>query len=151
MAKSKTYNHLLSKVAEIYDWLDLQIRKSGGLAGKCNACGKCCNFEGFDHQLFVTPPEMIYLAANLGDGNINQMRTSRCPYNIEGKCSVYEYRFAGCRIFYCKANKDFQSKLSESVHKRFKSLCTQFDIPYRYGDLTTALNNSTSNVLPHMI
>jgi len=140
VAKSKTGNQILSKVAEIYDWLDLQIRESADLAGKCNACGRCCDFEGFDHRLFVTPPELVYLATNLGTENIRSMRTSRCPYNISGKCSIYEYRFAGCRIFCCNANRDFQSELSESVLKMFKSLCTQFDIPYRYADLATALN-----------
>jgi Fe-S-cluster containining protein len=139
-AESKMRKQLLAKVAEIYDWLDLQIRESFNLAGNCDACGKCCDFEGFDHRLFVTPPEIIYLAANLGAENIKLMSTSRCPYNIDGKCSIYEYRFAGCRIFFCKADKDFQSTLSESALKKFRSLCTQFSIPYRYSDLATALN-----------
>jgi len=136
----KAITQFLSKVAEIYDWLDSQISQHSDLAGNCNACGRCCDFDCFEHRLFVTPPEIIYLAANLGAESIKPMPTSRCPYNIDGKCSIYEYRFTGCRIFCCKANQDFQSKLSESVLKRFKSLCTQFDIPYRYSDLVTALN-----------
>ena len=169
----RTNRQLIEKVAEIYNWLDSQIRVSADLAGQCKACGKCCDFEGFDHRLFVTPPEIIYLAANLGAAltaetaestekkkkNKNKIRRSdntknlgvicelggkrkmsRCPYNIDGKCIVYEYRFAGCRIFFCKADKDFQSELSESVLKKFKSLCRQFDIPYRYNDLAGALN-----------
>jgi len=140
----KESRQLLAKVAEIYAWLDCQIQESANLSGKCNACGKCCDFEGFDHHLFVTPPEIIYLAVNLGAKNIKPMRTSRCPYNIDGKCSIYEHRFAGCRIFCCKADQDFQSKLSESVLKRFKSLCTQFQIPYRYSDLPAALNGRAS-------
>jgi hypothetical protein len=49
-------------------------------------------------------------------------------------------RFAGCRIFFCEGDADFQSELSESVISRFKSLCTEFDIPYIYSDLRTALN-----------
>lgn len=132
---------LLKKVAEVYDWLDLQIRESTRLAGVCDACGKCCDFESFDHRLFVTPPELMYLAANLGAENIRPMTTSRCPYNIGGKCTVYKYRFAGCRIFCCKADTDFQSRLSESALKKFKSICTEFRVPYRYNDLPTALNS----------
>jgi len=143
VAKSKTGNQILLKVADIYSWLDWQISQHSDLAGNCNACGKCCDFEGFDHHLFVTPAEIIYLAANLGVENIKPMLTSRCPYNIDGKCSIYEYRFAGCRIFCCNGDKDFQSALSESVLKKFKSLCTQFRIPYRYNDLPTALNGFT--------
>ena len=139
---------LLKKVAEIYDWLDLEIRHHSDLGGVCDVCGKCCDFDGpapapeqaFDHRLFVTPPELMYLAANLGTENVKPMPTSRCPYNIGGKCTVYEYRFAGCRIFCCKADTDFQSRLSESALKKFKSICTEFRIPYRYEDLPTALN-----------
>jgi len=99
----------------------------------------------------------MYLTANIGAEGIKPMLTSRgstplttrCPYNIDGKCSVYKYRFVGCRIFYCKGDsathladkKDFQSRLSESALKKFKSLCEEFGIDYHYADLATALNN----------
>ncbi len=143
-----TNNRLLEKVAEIYTWLDTQIRDNNLLTGQCNSCGKCCDFDKFDHHLFVTPPELMYLttgqqAANLGAENIKSMPTNRCPYNIDGKCTVYEYRFAACRIFCCDADADFQSELSESALKKLKSLCVEFQIPYRYTDLVTALNTKT--------
>jgi hypothetical protein len=141
VAESNKTNLLLVKVAEIYDWLDRQIRKSFNSAEKCNACGACCDFQTFGHQLFVTTSEIMFLAAKLGDENIKPMRSSRCPYNIDGKCSIYEYRFAGCRIFYCRADKDLQSTLSESTLKKFKSLCTQLNIPYRYNELAATLNS----------
>jgi len=144
-----TNNLLLEKVAEIYNWLDTQIRDNNKLTGQCNACGKCCDFaspapgldQGFDHRLFVTPPELMYLTANLGAENIKSMPTNLCPYNIDGKCTVYEYRFASCRIFYCKADVDFQGELSESALEKLKSLCTEFQIPYHYTDLADALNS----------
>ncbi len=142
-----TNNRLLEKVAEIYTWLNAQIRDNNLLTGQCNACGKCCDFgspdQGFDHRLFVTSPELKYLTANLGAENIKSMPTNRCPYNIDGKCTVYEYRFAGCRIFYCNADPDFQSELSESALEKLKSLCVEFQIPYHYTDLATALNTKT--------
>jgi Fe-S-cluster containining protein len=140
VVESNNTNQLIAKVAEIYDWLDWQIRENAN-AGQCNACGACCDFESFDHHLFVTTPELVYLAAKLGVENIKQMHTGRCPYNIDGKCSIYEYRFAGCRIFYCKGSKDIQSTLSESTLKKFKSLCTQLNIPYQYNKLAAALNS----------
>ncbi|MHC4174415.1 MAG: YkgJ family cysteine cluster protein [Planctomycetota bacterium] len=134
-------NRLLERVAEIYNWLEVQVRRCSELAGVCKSCGNCCDFDGFDHRLFVTPPELMYLAANLGDENIKPMPTSRCPYNISGECTVYEYRFAGCRIFCCNGDADFQSKLSESALKKLKSVCTEFQIPYRYTDLASVLNS----------
>ncbi|MBN1391822.1 MAG: YkgJ family cysteine cluster protein [Sedimentisphaerales bacterium] len=141
VADRRTSSQLIKKVAEIYNWLSSQIHKNSKLSGQCSACGKCCDFEGFGHKLFVTPPELMYLAANLGAENIKPMATGRCPYNIKGKCSVYEHRFSGCRIFSCKGDLDFQNELSEKALKKFKKTCERFLIPYRYTDLATALNN----------
>jgi hypothetical protein len=141
VAGSEIDGRLLERVAEIYNWLDLQICSGGGLAGKCRSCGDCCDFEGFDHRLFITPPELMYLAANPDAENIKPMPSSRCPYNVDGKCSIYEYRFSGCRIFCCNGDADFQSSLSEESLKKLKSICTEFRIPYRYADLAAALNN----------
>jgi hypothetical protein len=73
------------------------------------------------------------------------MPDSRCPYHLICQCTVYKYRFAGCRIFSCKGYADFQSGLSESALKKFKSICTEFNIPYRYTDLATALNGYASH------
>ena len=141
VAGCKTDSQLLKRVAEIYEWLDLQIRRCSNLAGKCDICGRCCDFASFDHHLFVTMPELMYLAANLRNESIKPMAAGRCPYSTGSKCAIYEYRFAGCRIFCCKADADFQNRLSESALKKFKSLCTKFQIPYRYTDLATALNS----------
>ena len=131
---------VLKKVAEIYDWLDLQIHQNSDLAGECRVCGNCCDFEEFDQRLFVTGPELMYLTANLGADSIKPMPTNRCHYNFDGKCSVYKYRLTGCRIFCCSADKDFQSKLSELTLEKLKSICEEFQISYRYTELATALN-----------
>ena len=144
VAGPETRQQLLGKVAEIYIWLQKQISSAGAKAGKCRSCGDCCDFESFDHLLFVTGPELMYLAANLGTENIKPMPDSRCPYNIDGKCTIYEYRFAGCRIFCCNGDADFQSRLTEEVLKKLKSICIDFQIPYRYTDLATGLNNLAS-------
>jgi len=141
VTECQTKSRLIKKVAEIYDWLDLQLAEHAELAGNCDVCGRCCDFDSFDHRLFVTTPEVMYLAANLDSEDIKPMTSSHCPYNIDGKCSIYEYRFAGCRIFYCKGDKDFQSQLSESALKKFKSICEEFRIAYRYTDLSTALSS----------
>jgi len=145
VAEGKTNNQLTERVAEIYNWLDLQIREFAGLAGVCKACGKCCDFARFGHRLFVTTPELVYLAEEIGAENIKPMPTSRCPYNVGGKCTIYEHRFAGCRIFCCKGDADFQSRLSESALSKFKSVCTNLKIPYRYIDLPSALSNTAAN------
>lgn len=139
VGKCKKDSLLIKKVAEIYEWLDLQVNNNRDLAGVCSACGKCCDFEGFGHKLFITPPELFFLKVNLGGESLKLMKAGRCPYSTGGRCGVYEHRFAGCRIFCCKGDLDFQNELSEKALKKLKALCEQFQIPYRYADLATAL------------
>lgn len=131
---------LIEEVVAIYDWLQTQIEQSAPSTGWCAACGKCCDFKSYGHRLFLTPPEMIYLAEKLRPEKIKPMSSALCPYNKDGKCEIYEHRFAGCRIFNCKAAADFQSQLSEKTLKKLKDICQQFDIAYHYMDLPTALN-----------
>lgn len=140
VAGRRADSRLLERVAEVYEWLELQLHRGADLSGTCKRCGDCCNFDAFDHRLFVSPPELLYMASNIGAENVKTMTTGRCPHNVAGSCSVYEHRFAGCRIFTCGGDADFQSEMSEAVLARFKAICTQFDIPYEYVDLPTALN-----------
>ncbi len=44
---------LIAAVAALYDWLDEQLRRDPGRAGRCEACGACCDFAAYDHRLFV--------------------------------------------------------------------------------------------------
>ena len=138
VAGSRANEKIIEEVAEIYEWLDSQI--SSKLSGECKACGKCCDFKAFDHRLFVTLPELLYLAEKLNVEKLKPMLADMCPYNVEGKCTVYEYRFSGCRIFNCKADANIQSDLSEAVLIKLKEVSEKFRIPYRYIDLATAMN-----------
>ena len=129
-------NQVANKVSEIYSWLDSQLLETIGL---CEICGKCCDFAGFGHKLFVSTPELIYLDKSV---NIRPMLESRCPYQVKENCGIHKHRFAACRIFFCKGNKDFQSRLSEEVLRKFKSLCIEFHLPWHYAELADALNNN---------
>ena len=124
---------LIDAVARVYEWIDRQpVEKSK----PCRICGKCCDFDGFDHRLFITAPELIYFEAALKGRTLKPMTTGICPYNAGGKCSVYPHRFAACRIFSCTGDTDCQSRITESAIKKFKQICQRFDIPYRYIDLS---------------
>lgn len=63
-----------------------------------------------------------------------------CPYREDGRCGAYECRFAACRIFYCTGDSRRQHELSEEAVRRFKRICEQYDLPYRYIDLKHALS-----------
>ena len=129
-------------VAEVYDWIDSQISQN---PAQCDMCGKCCDFASYDHRLFVTSCELIYFTAKLDPDKTKPMPTGRCPYNIDGKCTVYPYRFAGCRIFSCKRDKEMQNQLSEQTAVKFKGICEKFHISYRYTDLPKTLSAFTEN------
>jgi hypothetical protein len=141
----KSYKKIISAVDEIYKWIDQQQSKSEQ-AGICDACGKCCDFKSFVHRLYVTTPEMIYFSDKLGAQNIKKMTSQRCCYQVKGKCAVYSYRFAGCRIFCCKGDIGFQSELTESAIKKFKAICEKLKIPYRYMELPKALEEAMLSI-----
>jgi Fe-S-cluster containining protein len=130
---------LVEEIAALYDWLEGQKERNPVRAGRCRACGACCDFVAYDHRLYVTVPELIYLADRLGTRELRPMRDGRCPYQEGSTCTVHAHRFAGCRIYTCDGNPDFQSELSEEVLRRLKILGDQGGIPYRYQDLATAL------------
>jgi Fe-S-cluster containining protein len=130
---------LIAEIADLYEWIDGQLRRDPDSAGQCEACGACCDFPAYDHRLYVTPPELVYLAAKLGTPALKPMHTGRCPYQQDQRCTVHEHRFAACRIFCCKGDSAFQSELSEAVLGRLKAMCERLEVPYRYQDLPAAL------------
>ena len=139
VGKPQRRRRLLEEVAALYDWIDAQAKQDPARAGRCRACGACCDFPAYDHRLFVTPPEMAYLAAKLGTHEFKAMTTGRGPYQQGTVCTVHEHRFAACRIFCCDGHPDFQSELSEEALRRLKGLCEAFQVPYRYQELAAAL------------
>jgi Fe-S-cluster containining protein len=130
---------ILDEVASLYAWIDARIAQDAQRCGRCTACGACCDFAAYDHRLYVTPPELLYLAHSLRTIRLKPLTSGGCPYQENGKCSVREHRFSSCRIFCCSGDAAFQSDVSEAAIKRLKAICERFEIPYRYADLGAAL------------
>ncbi len=139
--KVKIKEHIIDEVEKIYNWIDRQIKANVTENDRCDGCGKCCDFEKFGHKLYITSPELIYFKMRIGANNLKTMPTGICPYQVDNKCTVHAHRFAGCRIFFCKADEDFQSKLSEEAILKFKKICKDRDIPYEYTELARSLNS----------
>jgi len=130
---------LIEEVAAVYEWIDAQLRQHAERAGRCNACGACCDFATYDHRLLVTTPELMYLATGLNAKELKQMSAGRCPYQKGKNCGVHEHRFASCRIFCCNGDAAFQNELSETALRKLKAICERFHIPYHYYELSIAL------------
>lgn len=139
VGKSERQRRLIREVEALYAWIETELARDPARAGCCRACGDCCNFTAYDHLLFVTPPELAYLADRLGTQRLKRMPSGQCPYQEGTRCTVHAHRFAGCRIFCCQGSAEFQSKLTEEVLRRLKAICERFEVPYRYADLATAL------------
>src|SRR4030042_15802 len=76
---------IIEAVADLYAWIDEQLACDPVRSGRCAACGACCDFASYDHRLFVTPLELIYLAQKLHTPNLKPMKSARCPYQEGGK------------------------------------------------------------------
>lgn len=131
----KTESHIFDEVAAIYRWVDGEAAQMGQ---GCRACGVCCDFEAFGYRLYVTAPELLYFRHFVGPA-IKHMPAGICPYRVEGKCSVYPYRFSGCRIFACEGDNETENLLSEQTVHKFKALCAAHQIPYHYVYLKKGL------------
>ncbi|MCD6395405.1 MAG: hypothetical protein J7M40_18135 [Planctomycetes bacterium] len=130
-------HHIVGAVAEVYTFIDSRVAETD-LA--CKVCGKCCDFDSYDHRLFVTTPELVYFAFHIPSSSVKPMPAGLCPYNIKDVCSIHPYRFAACRIFCCTGDVDVQNRLSEAAISKLKSICEQSDMPYQYMDLKAALS-----------
>ncbi|MBW8035582.1 MAG: hypothetical protein FVQ79_08125 [Planctomycetes bacterium] len=135
----KTDDNITSAVASVYEWID---SKAAGRT-PCDACGNCCDFKQYDHRLYVTSVELQYLVTTLGPAAIKKMNDGICPYNENNKCTIHKNRFAGCRIFSCQSDADFQSRLAEESLAKLKSIGYKYHWPYCYVDLATGLNDLT--------
>ena len=132
---------IIQEVEAIYRWVDEQVEL---LDQSCHACGECCDFERFGHRLYVTTPELMHFQHAVGP-DIKDMSGGVCPYRIDGKCTVYTFRFSGCRIFSCKGDTEKQNALCEQAVKKFKILCDAYSIPYHYVYLKSGLEMLLKN------
>ncbi len=128
-------------VDEIYKWLDDQLQAATA-NNECSACGRCCDFKAYDHRLYITIAEFARFVDGIGSENIKPMTNGVCPYQADGKCSVYSHRFAGCRIFNCKIDSDIQNQLSEETLTKLRAACDKFALQYKYMELSEALNSA---------
>jgi Fe-S-cluster containining protein len=64
----------------------------------------------------------------------------RCPYQQRGRCSAYDRRPLGCRVYFCRpARSDWCGDVYEVFHRKVALLHQRFDLPYLYVELTRGL------------
>ncbi|MFI4911333.1 MAG: YkgJ family cysteine cluster protein [Sedimentisphaeraceae bacterium JB056] len=129
---------VIEEVEEVYKAIDQRMKNALPDNIYCKTCGCCCDFKTYGHRLYVTTPEILYF--NHFVPVKKKMEDGVCPYRTdENHCEIHPYRFSGCRIYLCDADKELQSELSEFAISRFRQICEKHDIEYRYTDLAKAL------------
>ncbi len=104
----------------------------------CDACGKCCHFEKWGHQLWVTELELRYLVAR--SGARTPMDEGVCPYlDDQGKCTARESRSLGCRAYFCTAPAGEVEALFERFFTRLTRLASDQEIELNYDELLSGL------------
>lgn len=125
-------------VAELYESVEAEIARRRPL---CVVSGRCCKFDEYGHNLFVTTME---LAAFMGDYKRTSI-TPRpaeggCPFQQSRLCGVHRFRPMGCRLFFCDASStQWQHDQYEQFHARLKRLHESLEVPYVYMEWRAAL------------
>lgn len=132
LSRDRGFQHVLGR---LYRAVDAVVARHNPV---CINRGLCCNFDAFDHRLFVTPVELAFYVAMLEQ--VDRPENGSCPYQRHGLCTTRPARPVGCRVFFCDPNAaSWQAGLTERVLRRLKRLHGRFDIPYAYVEWLDAL------------
>jgi Fe-S-cluster containining protein len=124
-------------------WDELQSELDR-LTPSCSACGRCCNFEKFGHQLWITNLELAYF--KLFKKLEKPGSKKSCPYlDTEGHCTAREARTLGCRAFYCSSDSIETEELYEKYLNRLMKIAKENGIEIAYGEFLSTLNQQSKN------
>lgn len=108
----------------------------------CWASGRCCNFRGAGHRLYVTGLEAAYTIAGLDrpgalapDRLAEARARGDCPLLVANLCSAHTIKPLGCRVYFCdRSAQAWQQDLTERALGQIKALHERYGIEYRYGE-----------------
>lgn len=147
-----------AELRELYAALDADIAARGPT---CWQSGKCCNFGGYGHRLYVTALEVVWFLGQVhgpagesgtlprplpggGEKAVALPQASErdvCPYQIDKACSTHTVRPLGCRIFFCQAGTEtWQQDLYERYLAELRDLHERHNVAYRYADWMALLD-----------
>lgn len=103
----------------------------------CAASGRCCRFDEYGHNLFVTTMEMAAFASKQ---RIARTSLHGCPFQVDRLCTVHAIRPLGCRVFFCdETSVDWQREQYECFQRELRRLHEALQVPYFYVEWRAAL------------
>lgn len=134
MARGSLNNN--SELIEVYNKLDLELSK---INPGCDACGTCCHFDKYGHELYASTIEVDYILENVEIPPFDPDQRT-CPFLVEGKCTIRDYRALGCRVFFCNpAYKDTSYEIYDRYYKIIKGIADRKQIEWRYAPMVELL------------
>ncbi|MCP4200218.1 MAG: hypothetical protein GY762_24000 [Proteobacteria bacterium] len=125
---------ILEELKKIYVALD---RDLSAVQGACEACGECCHFASYDHELRLTELELAYLIAC--HGLRRPVREGVCPYLEDTRCVARLGRSLGCRVFACRTDKTKIEDLYDRYFLQIRELAKKNGMTLTYGELLEVL------------
>lgn len=128
---------IAAELEGVYAYIQAQVESR---APVCEQSGRCCNFEEYQHRLYVTGLEAAYTLKRLESPLVNaEISAARerggCPFQIQKRCGVHSIRPQGCRIYYCDPTaQGWQEELCERTLAEVRRIHDRHGIPYRYGE-----------------
>lgn len=132
-------------IRDLYDQLDQEVSQRNPT---CWISGRCCNFDQFEHRLYVTGLEIAWVLNQSPLPPEHQIDLQApCPYQVTKLCSIHGSRPMGCRVFFCqKGTENWQQKLYEQTMNKIRDLHVKHAITYRYLEWRRGLAEALEQV-----
>ena len=116
----------------------------------CWASGRCCNFRGAGHRLYVTAVEAALTIERVKAMPAAPVLTREslaaaqaagvCPFLDGHLCGVHAARPLGCRVYFCdKSAQAWQNDLYERLLAGVRAIHEEHGVEYRYAEWTSLL------------
>jgi Fe-S-cluster containining protein len=108
------------------------------LGASCEACGRCCRFAEFGHELWPTNFEVEYLRARHGHGRA--VEPGVCAYLDGAACTARDGRSLACRTFHCGLPKDVVEEITNRYFERLRTVARAAGIHLEYAGSAAGLD-----------
>ncbi len=145
---------LLAGVRAVYRYLEAALcgGRSRPVCGRtdrrvitppaCRQCSRCCRFDAYGHNLFVSTAEMALFLRCSDLSRMADPIAGACPFlrTRPARCAARAARPLGCRLFFCdRSARWWQPDLYDLLHRRMRRLHEVFEVPYFYAEWLAAL------------
>ncbi|MEQ9454012.1 MAG: YkgJ family cysteine cluster protein [Phycisphaeraceae bacterium] len=140
-------------IANLYADLDQAVADR---SPRCDQSGRCCDFDGYKHRLYVTALETARFLIHVSPATMSKPHDPRrgglpiltaskpaCVYQHDKLCTVHTIRPLGCRVFFCEPGTEaWQQDTYEHFMSRLRDLHDSHRIPYAYIEWRASLDEA---------